>query len=265
MTAPQSPTDFPIPPDVEGFWAWEKAHFPRPQTALTEELFLKAIQESFSTAMDEWACPFGVGCRAINYYGFFTLVPFDLGTETMEGRNARYQRTLSELLPRMGESWEREWLPPMLPDLDRGRTTDYASLDDRQLLATFDEMIGQFNQRYVVHGRINFVTISASWFADFYNEAFEPEDPTEPYLLIQGFPTRSVDAGRGLWGLGRTIKNSPSLNIWTAPACKRIRRCSTGRSLWLPFPSPPSTNTTTATSAVSTRPSGHGNRRFPRP
>jgi len=47
------------------------------------------------------------------------------------------------------------------------------------------------------------VTISASWFADFYNDTFEPEDPTEPYLLLQGFPTRSLAAGRGLWRLSR--------------------------------------------------------------
>jgi hypothetical protein len=68
-----------------------------------------------------------------------------------------------------------------------------------------------FTDRYIVHGRINFVTLSASQFADFYNETFDPDDPTEPYLLLQGFPTRSLDAGRGLWKLSRTIKNNPNL------------------------------------------------------
>jgi pyruvate,water dikinase len=58
---------------------------------------------------------------------------------------------------------------------------------------------------------VNFSTIGASWFADFYTEAFAPEDPTEPYLLLQGFPTRSLDAGRGLWRLSRVIVNSPAL------------------------------------------------------
>src|SRR5262249_5320432 len=62
-----------------------------------------------------------------------------------------------------------------------------------------------------IHGYVNFVVISASWFADFYNATFEPEDPLEAYLLLQGFPTRSLDAGRGLWRLGSIITHSPVL------------------------------------------------------
>src|SRR2546430_11559745 len=117
MTTPPVPTNFPIPPDLEGFWTWEKGHFPRPATPLTHE----------------------------------------------------------------------------------------------RLLNTLDEMLQDFRERWTIHGYINFVVISASWFADFYNETFEPEDPLEAYLLLQGFPTRSLDAGRGLWRLSRIIKQSPAL------------------------------------------------------
>jgi hypothetical protein len=50
MTTPQVPTNFPIPPDVEGFWAWEKGHFPRPATPLTQEILYSAVTEGFSGA-----------------------------------------------------------------------------------------------------------------------------------------------------------------------------------------------------------------------
>ena len=139
MAASQTPTDFPIPPDVEGFWAWEKGHFPRPLTPLTHDTVLRGIEEGFSKAMEDWACLFGVGCRAINYYGFLTLQPFDLGNETTEDRIARYQKTLSEVLPRMGELWEQEYLPAMLPGLEKGRATDYASLSDQGLFSALDK------------------------------------------------------------------------------------------------------------------------------
>lgn len=72
-------------------------------------------------------------------------------------------------------------------------------------------MTEDFTERYTVHGKINYVTVSASMYADFYIEQFSPSDPTEPYSTLQGFPTRSVDAGRGLWQLGRTIKGSAVL------------------------------------------------------
>jgi len=84
-------------------------------------------------------------------------------------------------------------------------------LGNDELLHTLDEMRRDFLERWTIHGWINFVTISASWFADFYNDMFEPEDPTEPYLLLQGFPTRSLAAGRGLWKLSRMIKVTPAL------------------------------------------------------
>jgi phosphohistidine swiveling domain-containing protein len=211
MTTPAVPTDFPIPPDIEGFWSWEKGHFPRPATPLTQEILYRAIAEGFSRAMTDWACPFGIECRAINYYGFLTLRPFDLGAETMADRSARYQKILGEVLPRMGDLWAQEWLPAILPGLEKGRTADYTALSNEALLHTLDEMRQAFLARWTIHGYVNFVVISASWFADFYNETFEPEEPTEPYLLLQGFPTRSLDAGRGLWRLSRTIKNSPVL------------------------------------------------------
>jgi pyruvate,water dikinase len=211
MTTPAAPSDFPIPPDVEGFWTWEKGHFPRPATPLTQEILYGAITDGFSRAMAAWACPFGVENRAINYYGFLTLRPFDLGGETIEARSARYQKILGEVLPRMGDLWTQEWLPAILPGLEKGRTTDYTALSNEALLHTLDEMVQDFRARWTIHGYVNFVVISASWFADFYNETFEPEDSTEPYLLLQGFRTSSLDAGRGLWRLSRRIKNTPAL------------------------------------------------------
>jgi len=211
MATPRVSSDFPIPPDVQGFWAWEKGHFPRPATPLTQEILYSAITDGFSRAMEKWACPFGAHCRAINYYGYFTIKPFDLGAETREERSARYRKILGEVLPRMGELWEREWLPSILPGLERGRTADYTALSNEELLNTLDELLREFRARWTIHGYVNFSTIGASWFADFYNETFAPEDPTEPYLLLQGFPTRSLDAGRGLWRLSRIVVSDPTL------------------------------------------------------
>src|SRR5437667_42419 len=38
-----------------------------------------------------------------------------------------------------------------------------------------------------------------------------PTDPTEPYLLLHGFPTRALDSSRGLWRLCRLAAASPAL------------------------------------------------------
>ena len=211
MATAQSPADFPIPADVEGFWQWDKMHCPRPQTAVTEEVFLRGLSEGFSKAMDEFASPVGMTMRVINRYAFSAMIPFDPGAEGMEARIGRYQETTARMVPQIGDLWEREWLPSILPGLDKARAFDFPAMSDSRLLDTLEEMRLDFVQRYVVHGRINFILLAASGFADFYNEVFKPSDPTEPYLLLQGFPTRSVDAGRGLWRLGRVAKANPDI------------------------------------------------------
>ena len=52
MTTLPVPTDFPLPPDIEGFWSWEKGHFPRPATPLTQEILYRALTDGFSRAME---------------------------------------------------------------------------------------------------------------------------------------------------------------------------------------------------------------------
>ncbi len=211
MTAAIPGGGFPIPADLQGFWQWDKMHTPRPQTPLTDDIFLKGLSEGFTKAMDEFACPVGLQYATFNYYGYVNMCPQPLGSETFDQRIARYQETLGRMVPQIGDLWEKEWLPSILPGLEKARKLDYGALSDAQLLSTFDDLFQDFVYRYVVHGRINFVTVAASWFADFYNETFKPDAATEPYEVLQGFPTRSVDAGRGLWRLSRVVRNSAVL------------------------------------------------------
>lgn len=97
-------TNFPIPADFQGFVLWDKMHCPRPQTALTEDVFCKVgITQGFTGAMDEFASPLGMGYQVINYYAYAGFVPIDPGAEGIEARIERYKQTLGDVLPRMGE------------------------------------------------------------------------------------------------------------------------------------------------------------------
>lgn len=240
MTSVPSTTQFPVPTGLAGFWQWDKMHCPRPQMPLTAELFVAGVEAGFCQAMDEFACPVGLRQRVINYYCYGSIAPFDLGEESIEQRIGRYQGTLAEVLPAIGRLWEQEWLPSILPGLEKARTLDYAAMSDAALLDTFGELHQDFIDRYVVHGKINFVTVSASQFADFYNATFAPNDPTEPYCVLQGFPTRSLDAGRGLWRLSRMVKANPILTTMfegLAPAdlLAELGRVEPGRAFLAAF------------------------------
>lgn len=187
-------------------------HCPRPQTPLTEEIFLSRVTQGFTQGMDQFSCPVGMSYHVINRYGFTEITMFEEpGTPAFGQRIEQHQAKMHDVLPRFGDIWEHEWLPRILPGLERARDEDLTTLDDDALVAEFDRLLDEFLDRYMVHGMLNFVIVSASMFADFYNEAFSPDDPTEAYQLLGGYPTRSVDAGHGLWTLGRTIAASDTL------------------------------------------------------
>ena len=202
----QTPADFPIPEGLEGFWTWDKIHGPRPLTPYFRDLFLHSIAEGFTHGMVEFASPMGFSMRAVNYYCYVAIVPLPLGDESMEDRISRHQDTMHQVLPQLGDLWENEWLPGMIPGLDAARARDYSSLSDSELPGTLQSMREEFTDRCAVHGKINFIIMSASMYADLYIELFSQADPTEPYETLQGFPTRSLDAGRGLWKLSRQIR-----------------------------------------------------------
>ena len=208
----QSSRSFPLPATFsEGLWKWDRMHYPQPVTPLTQEIVLPGVSRGFTDAMAALSCPIGLNYRVANYYAYMSVVPQHPDDESFDNRMERYQQIIEDVLPRLGTSWAEDWLPSILPNLDRVRALNFGVLGDQALLGELDRMRTEFYERYRVHGWINFVTLSASLFADFYNETFSPENPTEPYHMLQGYPTRSLDAGRALWALREAVLASDVL------------------------------------------------------
>jgi rifampicin phosphotransferase len=208
MTA-KSPTDFPIPQDLPpGFWNWDRVHCPHPTSPLEQEMMLDTTAAGFSRSMAELGSTFGVTSRLINYYSYLTFVPLDLGDEDREARRARYQQNVAELMPRVRELWETEWLPAMLPSLERGRNTDYATFGDDELLRTFLQMKEEVVDRWAVHGKINYSFHAAGIFADYYREVIQPDNENEGYEALQGFPSIALENSRAIWQLSRMAREN---------------------------------------------------------
>ncbi|HLF72563.1 MAG TPA: PEP-utilizing enzyme [Dehalococcoidia bacterium] len=202
---------FPAPDQVDGFWGWDSIHAPRPLTPLSGTTVWPALGQGFTKAMGEISCLLALDSRTFNYYAYANFHGVDTGAETPESRNARYLKILDEFVPNVGKLWREEWQPTLVPLFDNARHADYASMTDEQLWANTQGQFEDLVYRWTIHGRINFQLVGASWFVDFYNENFHPEEQTEAYEALQGFHTKSVEAGRGLWRLRGLIKASPAL------------------------------------------------------
>ncbi len=206
-------TDFPIPADLPpGFWNWDRIHCPHPTAPLEQELMLEATATGFTRSMKEMGSVLGVESRLVNYYSYLTFVPLDLpADEDLEARQKRYEANVAELMPNVGERWVNEWLPAMMPSLQRGTSTDYTKMSDADLLARFLEMKEEVIDRWAVHGLINYSFFAAGLFADYYRQVIQPENDNEGYEVLQGFPSIALESSRGLWNLSRIVRNTPEV------------------------------------------------------
>lgn len=211
MTTPSSDQiTFPEPDEIEGFWALDKMHAPRPITPLSVDLVMHTLSEGFTKAQAEYDCPIMVSTKEVNHYFYVAFHPIPDEAEIAD-RMTRYHDQLDEKVPGIGKTWEEEWKPEVIARNVPLKTADYSGLSDAELIAKLDELTDEMRHQWWIHGHINFVLLSSSAFCDLYDTVMRPEDPTEAYQTLHGFHTTSVDASRGLWALSRTALASPTL------------------------------------------------------
>jgi len=208
MTAAISEEAFPAPHEIEGFWAFDKMHAPRPVTPLASDLIVMTLADGFTEAQAEFDAGIAVTNIMVNYYYYASFHPLTDGAELAD-RKSRYEQTLAEKVPHVGRLWTEEWQPEIERQNLAERAVDYTTMSDEELLAKLEELESRMVDQWRVHGRINFVLISSSKYCDYYDELMQPSDPTEAYQSLQGWETKSLAASRGLWQLSRTVVASP--------------------------------------------------------
>ena len=201
---------FPTPDEIEGYWALDKMHAPRPITPLSFDLVVRTLAEGFTKAQAEYDCPIMVSTKEINHFFYVAFHPIPDEAE-IQRRMVNYHEKLAAKVPQIGKTWEEEWKPAVIAQNIPLKTADWSVLSDAELIAKLDELTQLMRDQWWIHGHINFVLLSSSAFCDLYDKVVQPDEPTESYRTLQGHHTRSVDAARGLWALSRTVVASPVL------------------------------------------------------
>jgi phosphohistidine swiveling domain-containing protein len=201
---------FPAPDEIEGYWALDKMHAPRPITPLSFDLVVRTLAEGFTKAQAEYDCPIMVSTREINHFFYVAFHPIPDEAE-IKRRMVEYHDKLASKVPLIGKTWEEEWKPAVIAQNIPLKTADWSALSDAALVAKLDELTQLMRDQWWIHGHINFVLLSSSAFCDLYDKVMQPAEPTESYRTLQGFHTRSVDAARGLWELSRRALANPAL------------------------------------------------------
>jgi rifampicin phosphotransferase len=210
MSKTYGPEAFPTPDQIAGFWSFDKMHAPRPITPLSSQIILPTLSQGFTVAQAEYDSPIVVEDKWINYYYFAQFGPHS-DPDVVADRLTRYDTTLAAKFPLVGPRWETEWKPPLIELVEKNKRADWTKLNNQELLEQFDWFHQHMYHQWYVHGHINFALLAAAAFCDMYDEIVSPTDTTESYQCLQGYHTRSVDASKALWNLGRMVKNDATL------------------------------------------------------
>ena len=101
---------FPGPDEIEGFWALDKMHAPRPVTPLSFDLVIHTLAEGFTKAQAEYDCPIMVTNKEVNHYMYAAFHPVP-DEAVIADRMTRYHDMLAAMVPGVGRTWDEQWKP----------------------------------------------------------------------------------------------------------------------------------------------------------
>src|SRR5437667_6822379 len=73
LTQP-SAFEFPIPPEPDAFWQFDRVHAPRPLTPLSQDLLLPAFGDGMNAALEEVGYPHRFAMRSVNNFAYLGII-----------------------------------------------------------------------------------------------------------------------------------------------------------------------------------------------
>ncbi|MDP8921290.1 MAG: hypothetical protein M3O34_00195, partial [Chloroflexota bacterium] len=207
--------DFPVvwerPGDEHGFWERDQMHFPEPITLLDDAFVRIIFEHGFNHAARHYEMPIRGAARRIGTYMYQSMAP-SLPPEQMAAQGKRTEERISPVIARLGELWEREWLPELQRNLAEWRAFDLAGALLPELLAHADRTVERLRRVWEIHFEIAFpMLLAISLFDDFYRDLFGDEDAFQAYRLLQGFDNKTLETNRAIWTLSRRALAEPTV------------------------------------------------------
>jgi phosphohistidine swiveling domain-containing protein len=205
----QIPEGFPVhwenPSDAEFLWVWDDVHSPVPGTPLQQSVNA-ATGRGIRRAARELQMPRGGPRRDFNGYAYIAYLP----TPPAQDEVDRHERVLDDAIPDLRRRWDEEFLPGLDSDLDTLRSLGEPGADPASLAARLDQAVEIVRDHYYIHFIVIFTLFGATGrLARLYKQITGTDDEMSPYLILQGRPNKSVEAGRALKHVAATARSQP--------------------------------------------------------
>ena len=209
--SPTFPVEWKNPEDAQLTWFRDEMHFPEPLTPLTVTLLLDTFDEGNPRACDELAMPMtGLLYGSFNGYAYNVTRP--VPEAEMPARMERNKQVMSERMDNLRRLWDDQYLPRVVEltnELDSLEREHAPAADLGARLARLRDVLVDL---WHIHFLVVFAKLgSGERFFEIYKAATGSEDQTAAYRCLQGFPNKSVEAGKALWDLSRVASEDESV------------------------------------------------------
>ena len=207
MAVDTEPPTFPVewknPEDAQLTWFRDEMHFPEPLTPLTVTLLLDTFDEGNPLACDELAMPM-TGLLYSGFNGYAYSVTRPVPEAEMPARMERNKQVMHERMDNLRQLWDEQYLPRVVELTDK---IDSLNLEHAPA-AEVGARLAQLRDALVELWRIHFLVVfpklgCGERFFEIYKAATGSDDQTAAYRCLQGFPNKSIEAGKALWELSR--------------------------------------------------------------
>jgi len=159
----------------------------------------------FSRALESYSLPLRTHAGIFNTYFYLSVAPY-VPPEQIPEYEARAVPLLMSAVGTFARQWRDDWLPEIQRIWADWETRDLAGASMPQLLTHLDVATAFFVRIWELHFRLLIPAfVGFSTFVDFYADVVGVKGDLAAYKLLQGFDSKSIEAGRGLWALSRKV------------------------------------------------------------
>ncbi len=201
--APPFPVEWRNPEDAQLTWFRDEMHFPEPLTTLTVTLLLDTFDIGNPLACEELAMP-----MAGLVYGWFNGYAYNMTRPVpeaeMPARMERNKQVMPERMDNLRRRWDEEYLGRVIELTDAIDALDFEHAPSEELAARLEQLRNLLVELWHIHFVVVFPKLGCGErFFEIYKAATGSDDQTAAYRCLQGFPNKSVEAGKALWELSQ--------------------------------------------------------------
>lgn len=207
QAAPDFPVTWDDPSDAARYWTHDRWAFAGPIAPLSYQL-MTDMYRGFGLGAEPYSLPLHMRPARINTFVYVANCP-DLAPAHVLEHSDRAEELLRAAMGRLGERWEREWLPEVRDHLAVLEDYDLRGSSAPALRLHLDDMVARLSRLWEIHFELLFpMVLAISEFDELFRDLMGSEDNFESYRLLQGFDNRTVDGSRALWDLSRRALGS---------------------------------------------------------